>query len=391
VTPGRYYLAAGNAGGPQRRDAVNPNQINRTYSISYYPGSGELSDASLIEVKSAVELIADMRVSQQQTHRIKGRIVSPTTGQAPSDVNISLAYRNLTGGSGSFGFGRSYDAATGTFELAEVLPGDYVLQALLQDCRPPPPPSSAADAAARQAAAAMSLRAELPIRVTTSDIDGVVLTLTTGTSVLGHVSIEGDAAASQRTAGVRVTFRPMWNGFPNASAAAPIPSPIAPDGSFHLDNFRDGEYMATIFAAAPDLYVKRAELGGHDILSGPVTFSSASPAALEIVLRTNTARLQGTVNDSQGRAAAGAQVVLVPAQRTRRDLFKTASTDQKGGFTISGIPPGEYKLFSWDAIAAFAYFDPDFLKTYEAQGQALHIEEGASMTADVRQIPVVDQ
>jgi len=393
LTPGRYYLAAGNVAGPQPRPlgAVNPNQVMRVYGISFYPGVTELNEATLIEVKTGTELIVDMRAAPQQTHRITGRVVNSDGGPAPSSVNINLAYRNLTGGSGSFGAGRNYDPATGAFELQDVVPGDYVLQASVQIDRPPLPPSSAADAVARQAAVVMPPRAELPIRVGNSDVSGVVLALTTGASIPGHVTIEGTSSSGlQAVTGVRVAFRPMWNGLPNPSSPAPNPSPIATDGSFHLDNVRDGEYIATIFGIPADMYIKRAEVGGQEILGRTFAFSSAAPAALEVVLGTNPARLQGTVSDSQGRPAVGAQVVLIPSERTRSDLFKTAFTDQKGHFTIAGMPPGDYKLFSWDSIEPFEYFDPDFLKTYQSRGHVVHLDEGSMDTADIRVIPIAD-
>jgi hypothetical protein len=80
--------------------------------------------------------------------------------------------------------------------------------------------------------------------------------------------------------------------------------------------------------------------------------------------------------------------VLIPDQhRDRVDLYKTAVTDPSGRFTIRGITPGEYKIFAWEALEQFAYFDPDLLRKYETQGKAVQISESDKETADVKLIP----
>ena len=37
--------------------------------------------------------------------------------------------------------------------------------------------------------------------------------------------------------------------------------------------------------------------------------------------------------------------------------------------------PGDYQIFSWRAIQPYAYFDPQFLLTFESQSQAIHLGE----------------
>ena len=45
-------------------------------------------------------------------------------------------------------------------------------------------------------------------------------------------------------------------------------------------------------------------------------------------------------------------------------LFKTAATDQDGHFTMRGLPPGPYKIFAWEELDPFAYFDPERYLSY---------------------------
>ena len=44
-------------------------------------------------------------------------------------------------------------------------------------------------------------------------------------------------------------------------------------------------------------------------------------------------------------------------------------TDQEGRFTLRGITPGDYRIFAWEDIEPFAYFDAAVVKQYEAAGK----------------------
>ena len=98
--------------------------------------------------------------------------------------------------------------------------------------------------------------------------------------------------------------------------------------------------------------------------------------------------VEGSVRIEQDRVFTGAQVVLIPAaRRDRRDLYKTASVDQYGRFTIQGIAPGAYKVFAWEDAPSGAYLDPGFVRQYEEMGTSVDIEQGGSVQAQVYLIP----
>jgi len=98
--------------------------------------------------------------------------------------------------------------------------------------------------------------------------------------------------------------------------------------------------------------------------------------------------VQGVVVDEKRQPAVGVEVVLVPARRPARvDRYKTAVTDQSGAFTMSGIAPGDYKVFAWEAIESFAYFDESLLRLSDRQGVAVHVEESSRERVEVALIP----
>jgi hypothetical protein len=89
----------------------------------------------------------------------------------------------------------------------------------------------------------------------------------------------------------------------------------------------------------------------------------------------------------RGRPIRGILVVLVPDRnRDHAELFKSATTDQTGHYSIRGIPPGDYKLFAWETLESFGYFDPELLKQSESQGKIIHINESSKLNQDIRSI-----
>lgn len=75
---------------------------------------------------------------------------------------------------------------------------------------------------------------------------------------------------------------------------------------------------------------------------------------------------------------ANAVVVAVPEPRLRShvDQYRQTVSDQKGRFSLRGLRGGSYTLFAWDNIDGQAYYNPEFVKSYEAQGSPLRLSEG---------------
>jgi hypothetical protein len=109
---------------------------------------------------------------------------------------------------------------------------------------------------------------------------------------------------------------------------------------------------------------------------------------LNVVLSNKGGQIDGTVFDSKRQPVAGIQAVLVPdAQRDRADLFRTATTDRSGHFSLRGIAPGDYKVFAWEAIEPFGYYGPEFVRRFEHLGQPARIAPRSKVVTDVTVIP----
>jgi hypothetical protein len=136
------------------------------------------------------------------------------------------------------------------------------------------------------------------------------------------------------------------------------------------------------------VYVKEARFNQEDVLSKPLRLYASSGGALEIVLSSKAGNVSGTTVDAQMRGAPGTQVVLIPErQRQRTDLYRTATSDANGKFAFRSIPPGDYRVFGWEVLESYAYFDQELLHRVESQGVPVHVSESEGNNVTVRIIP----
>lgn len=402
LAPGRYYVAMGNGPGPLRGPRGGLGQISGvSYAFHFYPGVSDVAQASTIELKTGGEASADFKAVRQPMRAVRGRVTdstgqmivnpTPTAGaRGQNPVSIALAYSGF-GSSGSFSSGNSYNPATGNFEILNVIPGAYTVQAQMQDNTP----TNAANIQDRIATQQSRPMAEASIVVGNADVENIVLTFTTPATVPGKISVEG--IAGQDSTGspieqVRVQFRRLMNGAVYNIGNAPAASTTGADGKFQVAGMRPGEYAMNFFGVPPAYYVKSVQFDDKEVLGKSIEFSGSSNSGFSVVLSSKAGQVQGMVTDEKMQPAAGAMAVLIPSgsddRRSRLDLYKSAMSNEKGQFTFIGITPGDYKLFAWDGMEQNRYFDPEFLKTYEAKGKTVHVGESAKIAADVQVIAV---
>lgn len=133
-----------------------------------------------------------------------------------------------------------------------------------------------------------------------------------------------------------------------------------------------------------DVYVKDARFGSADVLNQPVQISGPTADVLEVVLSPAGGRIDGSVVDDRRQPMPNAQVVLVPDNRARIDLFKVSAADQSGRFTFRGVAPGGYKVLSDAALESFAYFDPQVSQRAESSTAAVRVAESTRLDLTVR-------
>lgn len=385
LTPGRYYINAGTPPGPANRPTpfgggnISPNQVpGESFSYAFYPGVSNVNQAIAIDLNSGTDINGmDFIVSRQQQLNVRGRIVDTRTGAPPASVNINLAYQVFSGG-GSFSVGSNYNPTTGTFELTNVTPGSYTLSATASD-------SAASAGLVDPAVRAKAANASIPIDLLNSDLENVVLNLSLGFPLSGRLIVEGNPPPSLST--IRIQLRSSLNGAITNSFGgnAPASPTTNPDGAFRFEGVAPGEYRIALNGLPPEFYLKDVRYNRVDALNQPMQFISGDAGTLDVMVSSGAIQVDGTVFDEKAQPAAGVSVVLIPDQhRDRTDLYKNATTDTLGKYQVRGVPPGDYKLFAWDTVDQFAWFDPEVVMRDESKGKPVHVLDSSNQSIDLK-------
>jgi hypothetical protein len=114
-----------------------------------------------------------------------------------------------------------------------------------------------------------------------------------------------------------------------------------------------------------------------------------SVGRIDVVVATDASTVTGHVVDDRQNSAMNVKVVLVPdaPQRRRWDLYKNASTDSSGNFTIKSVPPGDYKVLAWEDIPDNIWTIPESLRVDEARGRSLHVGSATTEKVELAVIP----
>jgi hypothetical protein len=375
VTPGRYVVSAQGAtgGGLLTLDAVSAfemgvsrgsNEVRGSYPEQFYPGFPDEERATVVEAPPGIEVRGiDFTMTSARGFRIKGRVIDAATGQAPPQMSI--------GGLGGVRFFQN--AKAGAFEFENILPGTYVLTAT---------------ASTTAIAAMISPDSSLPsgrstVVVADADVEDVLLTLSRPPLIQGNIRVEGALHPSAQLGRLRFNLVPRST----QSSTGPVSSMAVTtnaEGTFVVGGVAEGMFRVSMPTLPAGFYLKAARLDDADMLHDFRRI--ASPGQLDLVLSSQGGVVEGVVMDEQRRPVSGIQTVLVPNQRERTDLFKRVLSDRNGRFSISGIAPGEYKIFAWAELEDYAYFDPAVMDKYGAQGSLVRIGESSRQTLELKTI-----
>jgi hypothetical protein len=356
LSPGRYYLSATPSQGP----LLFPGR--QSYAPTYYPGASDPAGAAALELQPGTLLRGvEIALMKTRTVRLRGRVVDPAGG-ATMDVNVMLSPREDAESMFDLFFGPNMDAQ-GNFEFPSVAPGAYFVRAF------------------KHTGAKMYM-ANQAVDARGTDVENIVLELVPAAELKGYLRVEGRALAN--LADLQVALQPD-----SANYAGWTGGPVRADGSFTIPNVTPLHYELNLNGFPEGYYVKSAALGGRDILEAGVTFTPGMTGAIEIVLAGTGGQVEGVVLNADQQPATEATVVAVPDEprRTQSRFYKEDHTDQYGRFTIKGVAPGGYKLFAWEDVEDGAYLDPEFIKKFEALGEAIAIRENSRESAPLKLIP----
>ena len=388
VNPGQYYLSVGPPTRPipgSRLITPFDNPKNQ-YPRVFYPGTPDPESASRIDVRPRGDLSGmDFRLNEQPTFRIRGRVVDTVTGRIPENVGISMVLRESNINTASSSSANIINPTDGSFELQNVAPGRYLIRAqaslVIRNVSAQPAGTPSVITATIQPGLAPGGVAVAAVDVTSRDVDGVVLAFAPPLTIHGKLQMQNGAAVP---AGTRANIV-LRGGIPLPLVGGTGTPRWNPDGSFDLVGVAPGEYFVSITPIrtgnSSAMYVREAQAGQVDLLAHSMVVVGPQTDEIRITLGQNGAVISGTVNRPSAEPAD--RVVLIPNERGRRDLYKTASIAPNGSFTLQALPPGSYKLFAFGGVQGTPWFDPAFLSTIEGSGTSISVSEASNVSVNV--------
>ena len=364
LAPGRYYIAVNfRPEDPFHRYTPTSDQkLNAGYLPSYYPNTMDPAKAQAISVRPGDEIRSVeffLRASRFVT--VRGRVICAIPGNSAASGSVSLKPQGPGLAQALQGINDNFRVRDGSFVLLNVPRGSYDLTASIRSGE-----SDEWHLARRQ------------LEVGNSDLDGVTITISRGVDISGRLKLEG-APASDPT-GLHVSLQSLGEDQPYISQPT-----VRPDGTFQFKNVPEGSYrpVTHLYGPAEKFFLKSARYGSATITDAGFTVQSGADLSLELTMSSRVAQLSGVVLDAHSLPVTGVAVVLIPdpPHRGVDEKYKATTTDQNGKFTLDGLTPGDYKVFSWDSVDESEeqygddWFDPEWLKPYEAKGESVHLEE----------------
>jgi hypothetical protein len=384
VPPGDYYLTAEAPRVAPTPGAAGPaGQGNKTF----YPGVADVTEAKTVSIKGGEEMLGmDIGIRTASAFKVSGQVNSTIQPPAPQlgapAVNAAvlvLLSPNSNAPDDTKQVGTVPLLPTsGNFEVPNILPGTYDLFARVPD------PASQASGGAPQAWG----RARIEVRDT--DVNNVAILINPSVEVKGQVAATG----GRIPASLRIQLQS------DEGSAAKIPAyqqvssrsaPVSAEGTFSVPAVPGGRFRVGGVAGIPqDMYLADVREGAQSVFDTGFDVN-AKTGPLEIVLGTGAGTVNGGVVDGPTKVVPGATVVLVPETQRRRNraLYVVSTSDASGRFTLRGVAPGEYKIFAWESIPAFAHLNAAFLAKHEERGKPVHVGQGGTVSAELTVIPAV--
>ena len=360
------------AGAPGEGKSSAPDNGQATaYQTTYYPGTADRSQAMPIQLHAGDEFPANFSLTPGPSLSIRGQVVNLPPRTSATIMLQSRDFRLVTSGTEVH--------KDGTFVIRDVSPGSYLVLASVE--------GSSVPMIARQ-----------DLEVGSSNVDGLRLSPQPGATVRGRLRLES-AGKRFDPDQVYLVLQPVDGqddevAIPGANFSNL--AHVAAGGEFVWRDVPPGNYYVQIVGNGSgvneDWFLKTVLSGTREVSESGVAVSGGT-VLLDLVASANGAVVDGVVVDSKDQPVANAVVVAVPESRLRGrvDQYRQTVSDQNGHFTLRGIRGGTYTLFVWDSVDGQAYFNPEFLKSYEGQGKALQLSEAERKTVQLTVIAVGDE
>jgi protocatechuate 3,4-dioxygenase beta subunit len=361
VSPGDYVIVA-------RFDAPDLGSRDRVrYVPTYYPGTPVATEAQRVTVGPGQEVPGiTIALARAATATVRGVVRS--SGQASLGPFTFVIAREISGSQANGQMATAIAAGDGSFAIAGLLPGAYVVEARS---------ASGPEFASKE------------VVVDGSDVAGVTLMLSKGATARGRIRFDTDnPPQGLRPSQVFVMptlVDPQMAHMSEMTGMSGGPPVTRDDWTFELQGLRGRGFIRV--GTLSDWQMKRVRREGVDVTDTPLDFAT-DVDGLEIELTQQLTTVSGGVSDDRGRVALDATVIAFaddPGKWGPHSRFiGSARPDQQGRFTIRGLPPGRYIAIAVGYLEPGEERDPDVLEAWRQGGTPFTLSEGETHALDLR-------
>ena len=364
VQPGQYVVSA-TVGGASTADLPG-------YARAFFPGTSNAAEAQFISVGRSQEVTnIDVSLSRTRTARIAGQVLNaagvPTN---PGSLTLLPSVRSTSVVAVQTGARLSTD---GSFEFPNVPPGQYIIRA--------------------DRGRSNHTEGEfgtVPVAVTGTDITGVILQTSAGSSIKGRFRFDS-YNTTKLPAPSAVELAPMpvdYDLAPANTATAAIDS----DWNFELAGI-NGLRRLQLLRVPAVWTLKEVRVRGVDLIDRPIVFgrSDQSLTDVEVVLTDRLTELAGTVIDDRRRPVARSPVIVFSTDRSQRyaasRFMSRTSGDANGRFSVRGLPFGSYYVVAMVRLPFSGdddWQDPTFLESILPRASSVVIGEAQTQLLTLR-------
>lgn len=326
---------------------------------AYYPGVQSATAASAVRLHPAEERgPVDILFGNTEVHCL--RASAPAVSR---DGRLSLSLVELVEGRPQ---GVAAGALSGgSFEVCGLDRGAYELNLYVFASNNP---------SSRPASMAI-----VQFDVGREDVDLGVLRPQPQAAMSGKAELSGTKQGSDFPTGVTVRLMPQRRSIGIGEKLGP--ERVNGDGSFQFPATYPGDYDLTVAGLPAGFYVRTISQSGRDCAAVGVN-PAAGPIRIDIA--TDGGFVSGRAVDAENSPVADAVILLIPLSGAQTTV---ASSDQGGGFTLSGsFPPGDYRLLAFTGVRPDEAQDLDLVRRYLGSATEITMGPGEvkALTVEVR-------